>query len=106
MEWHAKYRGATGGCGAGGIKVLPTGKIFGIMGCSMAIKVTRKDQNEANENIIRRFNRKVLQSGVIPLAKSQMRFSKPISKRERRNKAILREQRKAEKIERIRMGLK
>ena len=72
----------------------------------MAIKVTRKDQNEANENIIRRFNRKVLQSGVVPLAKSQMRFSKPISKRERRKKAILREQRRAEKTERIRMGLK
>ena len=73
---------------------------------NMAIKVTRKDQNEANENIIRRFNRKVLQSGVIPLAKSQSRFSKPISKRERRNRAILRERRKAEKLERIKLGLK
>ena len=72
----------------------------------MAIKVTRKDQNEANENIIRRFNRKVLQSGVVPLAKSQMRFRKPISKRERRRKAILREQHKAEKAERMRLGLK
>ena len=72
----------------------------------MAIKVTRKDQSEANENIIRRFNRKVLQSGIMPQAKSQLRFSKPISKRERRNKAILREQRKAEKTERIKLGLK
>ena len=72
----------------------------------MAIKVTRKDQSEANENIIRRFNRKVLQSGTMPLAKSQMRFSKPISKRERRAKAILREQHKAAKAERIRLGLK
>ncbi len=72
----------------------------------MSIKVTRKDQNEANENIIRRFNRKVLQSGVMPLAKSQMRFSKPISKRERRKKAILRERHKAEKLERMRLGLK
>ena len=72
----------------------------------MSIKVTRKDQNEANENIIRRFNRKVLQSGVMPLAKSQMRFSKPISKRERRKKAILRERHKAEKLEKMRLGLK
>ncbi len=72
----------------------------------MAIKVTRKDQNEANENIIRRFNRKVLQSGIVPLAKAQMRFTKPISKRERRRKAILREIRKAEKTERIKLGLK
>ncbi|MBR6098093.1 30S ribosomal protein S21 [Candidatus Saccharibacteria bacterium] len=72
----------------------------------MAIKVTRKDQNEANENIIRRFNRKVLQSGVMATAKEGMRFSKPISKRERRTKAILREQRKAEKAERMKLGLK
>ncbi|MBQ3306168.1 30S ribosomal protein S21 [Candidatus Saccharibacteria bacterium] len=72
----------------------------------MAVKVTRKDQNEANENIIRRFNRKVLQSGVLPLAKSQTRFSKPISKRERRQKAIMREIRRAEKTERLKLGLK
>ena len=70
------------------------------------VKVTRKDDKEANENIIRRFNRKVLQSGIMPLAKSQLRFSKPISKRERRRKAILREIRKAEKTERIKLGLK
>lgn len=72
----------------------------------MSIKVTRKDQSEANENIIRRFNRKVLQSGVMPLAKSQLRFSKPISKRERRSRAIIREIRKAEKTERIKLGLR
>ena len=72
----------------------------------MPVKVTRKDQNEANENIIRRFNRKVLQSGVIATAKGNIRFSKPISKRERRRKAIIREQKRAEKIEKIRLGLK
>ena len=70
------------------------------------IKVTRKDQNEANENIIRRFHRKVLQSGVMATAKEGMRFSKPISKRERRLKAILRDKRKAEKAERMKLGLK
>ena len=79
---------------------------FVIIQDNIAIKVTRKDQSEANENIIRRFNRKVLQSGVMPLAKSQLRFSKPLSKRERRIKAILREQRKAEKTERIKLGLR
>ncbi len=72
----------------------------------MAIKVTRKDQSEANENIIRRFNRKVLQSGVMAEAKEGLRFSKPISKRERRIKAILRDKRKAEKTERMKLGLK
>ena len=66
------------------------------------IKISPK----GNENIIRRFNRKVLQSGMMPLKKSQMRFSKPISKRERRLKAIIREARKAEKTERIKLGLK
>ena len=72
----------------------------------MSIKVTRKDQSEANENIIRRFNRKVLQSGMMPLAKSQLRFAKPISKRERRQRAILREIRRAEKAERLKLGLR
>ena len=72
----------------------------------MAVKVTRKDQNEANENIIRRFNRKVLQSGTLAIAKAGMRFSKPISKRERRRKAIVRDQKRAEKAEKIRLGLK
>ena len=81
-------------------------RLSDIMVKVMSIKVTRKDQGEANENVIRRFNRKVLQSGMMPLAKSQMRFSKPISKRERRRKAILREIRKAEKTERMKLGLK
>ena len=72
----------------------------------MVVKVTRKDQNEANENVIRRFSRRVLQSGVLMEAKEGMRFKKPISKRERRNKAIVREVRKAEKQEKMRLGLK
>ncbi len=83
-------------------RLLSYGNIF----LSMAIKVTRKDQSEANENIIHRFNRKVLQSGVMATAKESMRFTKPISKRERRQKAILREQRKVEKAERMKLGLK
>ena len=67
------------------------------------IQVTRKDGNEANENLIRRFNRKVLQSGVIATAKATQRFSKPISKPERRKKAIIRRERRAlnERIEKF-----
>ena len=72
----------------------------------MSIQVTRKDQKEANENIIRRFNRKVLQSGVLSEAKSSMRFQKPISKTERRKKAIIRNERKAEKLNRMRLGIR
>jgi len=101
VEWTQKRGGEDFGD-----KGLLNWEEFGIIWGNMAIKVTRKDQSEANENIIRRFNRKVLQSGVMPLAKSQLRFSKPISKRERRVKAILREQRKAEKTEKIKLGLR
>ncbi|NCU33942.1 30S ribosomal protein S21 [Candidatus Saccharibacteria bacterium] len=72
----------------------------------MSIQVTRKDQKEANENIIRRFNRKVLQSGVLSEAKSSMRFQKPISKTERRKKAIIRNERKAEKLNKMRLGIR
>ncbi|MEK7621250.1 MAG: 30S ribosomal protein S21 [Patescibacteria group bacterium] len=68
------------------------------------VQVTRKDEKEANENLIRRFNRKVLQSGVLAIAKNNQRFSKPISKPERRKKAIIRKQRRAEKVLSMRLG--
>ena len=70
------------------------------------IQVTRKDGNEANENLIRRFNRKVLQSGVLSTVKAGQRFAKPISKVERRKKAIIRRARKADKLQKTRMGLR
>ena len=70
------------------------------------VQVTRKDQKEANENIIRRFNRKVLQSGVLARAKNVMRVEKPISKAERRKKAIVRRERRAEKTAKMRLGVR
>lgn len=70
------------------------------------IQVTRKDSNEANENLIRRFNRKVLQSGVLSTVKAGQRFAKPISKIERRKKAIIRRARKADKQAKMRLGIK
>ena len=70
------------------------------------VQVTRKDEKEANENIIRRFNRKVLQSGVLSSAKASMRFQKPISKTERRAKAIIRKERKADKLAKARLGIR
>lgn len=70
------------------------------------IQVTRKDEREANENVIRRFNRKVLQSGVLSTAKTSMRFSKPMSKTERRSKAIIRKARKADKMAKMRLGVR
>ena len=70
------------------------------------VQVTRKDEREANENIIRRFNRRVLQSGVLANAKSMMRFEKPISKSERRKKAIIRRERRADKTAKMRLGVR
>lgn len=70
------------------------------------IQVTRKDGNEANENLIRRFNRKVLQSGVLSTVKALQRFQKPISKTERRKKAIIRKARKSDKLMKTRLGIR
>ena len=70
------------------------------------VQVTRKDQNEANENIIRRFNRKVLQSGILASAKASMRMNRELSKTERRKKAIIRKSRKAEKLAKARLGIR
>ncbi len=70
------------------------------------IQVTRKDNKEGIENLIRRFNRKVQSAGVIAIAKNNEFFTKPLSKRDRREKAIIRKSRKAEKLKRIRLGQK
>ena len=68
------------------------------------IQVTRKDSKESLENLLRRFNRKVQQAGVITATKQGQYFEKPMSKRERRAKAILRQQRKALKLKKIKLG--
>ena len=70
------------------------------------LQVTRKDQKEALENLIRRFNRKVQQSGVLAQARQQQYFEKPISKTERREKAIIRKERKADKLKKARLGIR
>ncbi len=68
------------------------------------IQVTRKDGKESVENLLRRFSRKVSQAGVLAEAKSGQYFEKPLSKRDRRTKAILRNQRKAAKIKKLKLG--
>ncbi len=69
------------------------------------IQVTRKDSKESVENLLRRFGRKVQQSGSLMIVKSGQHFEKPISKSERRKKAIIRRQRKAIKVHKLKMGL-
>lgn len=70
------------------------------------IQVTRKDSKESLENLLRRFTRKVQQSGVIAQAKQVQYFEKPISKRDRRGKAIVRRERKAIKAKKAKLGQK
>jgi ribosomal protein S21 len=68
------------------------------------LQVSRKDSKESLENLIRRFTRKVQQAGVVTAAKQAEFFEKPISKRERRQKAIVRRDRKAIKMKKIKLG--
>ena len=68
------------------------------------IQVTRKDAKESTENLLRRFNRKVQQSGTIAVVKQNQYFQKPTSKIERRRKAIVRQERKALKQKKIKLG--
>ena len=68
------------------------------------IQVTRKDNKESIENLLRRFSRKVVQSGALAEAKQGKYFEKPISKIERRKKAIIRRQRKADKVKKLKLG--
>jgi len=70
------------------------------------IQVTRKDNKESTENLLRRFNRKVQQSGNLAVVKQNQYFEKPISKRERRIKAIVRQERKEIKIKQVKLGQK
>ena len=71
---------------------------------SSMIQVTRKDSKESTENLLRRFTRKVQQAGVLATAKSSQRFEKPLSKRIRREKAILRRERKSQKMMKMKLG--
>lgn len=70
----------------------------------LMIQVTRKDSKESTENLLRRFNRKVQQSGTVAIVKANQYFEKPLSKRERRNKAIIRAERKVLKLKKIKLG--
>lgn len=58
--------------------------------------VSRK-QGESFENLMRRFNRRVQQSGVLTDVKKRAYFEKPISKKDLRVAAIRKNARKAAK---------
>lgn len=62
------------------------------------LQVTRKE-DESVESLIRRFNKKVIQSGLMTTAKQKKYFQKPISKTEAREVAIRKELAKNKKCE-------
>jgi ribosomal protein S21 len=68
------------------------------------IQVNRKDSKESLENMLRRFNRKVQQSGLMTVVKNHQYFEKELSKRDRRLKAIVRQERRAIKLKKIKLG--
>jgi ribosomal protein S21 len=70
------------------------------------IQVTRKDNKEPLENLLRRFTRKVQQSGILIESKQIQRLEKGLSKSERRKQAIVRRARRAVKVKRMKLGLK
>jgi ribosomal protein S21 len=70
------------------------------------IQVTRKDSKEPLENLLRRFTRKVQQNGVLINAKQNQRFEKGIGKVERRRQAIVRRERRAIKVKKLKLGQK
>jgi ribosomal protein S21 len=69
------------------------------------LQVVRKDDKESLENLIRRFNKKVQQSGVLGVARRKKFFEKPLSKREQREIAIRKSARKAIKARQF-LGIK
>ncbi|MEI8072676.1 MAG: 30S ribosomal protein S21 [Candidatus Saccharibacteria bacterium] len=68
------------------------------------LEVTRKD-DESAENLVRRFNKKVIQSGILATARKNKYFEKPISKREARAVAIRKKIRKDAKTREL-MGIR
>ncbi len=67
-------------------------------------QVTRKDDNEALENLLRRFNRKVQQSGVLSIARKKQYFEKPPTRKAVREAAIKKNERRAIKMRKIMLG--
>lgn len=69
------------------------------------LQVTRKDNSESSESMIRRFNKKVALSGILVTAKKKRYFEKPISKKEQRISAIRKKVRREQKTREF-LGIK
>lgn len=67
-------------------------------------QVTRKDDNEGLDSLVRRFNRKVQQSGSLAVAKRKQYYEKPMSKKQRREAALAKQARRNTKIRKMYLG--
>lgn len=61
----------------------------------------QKKDNESTENLIRRFNRKVMQSGVLSNARKNRFFEPKPNKRARREAALRTERRRSARAKRM-----
>lgn len=68
------------------------------------LQVIRKDE-ESVESLVRRFNKKVVQSGILGEARRKKYFEKPLSKTEQREIAIRKRMRKEQKMREV-LGIK
>lgn len=68
------------------------------------LQVIRKDE-ESVESLVRRFNKKVVQSGILGEARRKKYFEKPLSKTEQREIAIRKRLRKEQKMREM-LGIK
>ncbi|MCC7288834.1 30S ribosomal protein S21 [bacterium] len=68
------------------------------------LQVIRKDE-ESVESLVRRFNKKVVQSGILGEARRKKYFEKPLSKTEQREIAIRKRMRKEQKMREM-LGIK
>lgn len=69
------------------------------------LQVTRKDNSESAESMIRRFNKKIALSGILVNAKKKRYYEKPISKKEARISAIRKRIRREQKAREF-LGIK
>ncbi len=70
---------------------------------NLVVKVQRKER-ESFDYLLRRFNKKVQQSGVISLARKKQYYENPLSKRERKEIAIRKAKRKEIRTKRMMYG--
>lgn len=64
----------------------------------------QRKEGESFQSLLRRFNRKVQQSGILSLARKKRFLEKPKTKREKREEAARRKLRQEMKIKKLRAG--